>query len=174
MNPRRSIVGFGCIVVLAAGLSPAHAAPVSAPAGSLGLGEPLATRLPDDFIPDAVSARTPADAWVVGNPQVGSDDQQATLEHWNGHHWSPTAVPTMSTSFVDDVLALSSSDVWAVGRFPDSRHDVLHWDGRAWQPARSAGRGGMVALSGDSPADVWAVGESATHRAVAQHYDGHS
>lgn len=116
--------------------------------------------LPSDFVPVATSAISPSDVWLVGNPQYGSDDQQATFEHWNGNRWRQVPIPQLQRSFVSDVLAVSSDDVWAVGTFGDDR--ILHWDGSVWSAVAIAGMPAsaqLLSLSGEAADDVWAVGE---------------
>jgi len=96
--------------------------------------------------------------------------------------------PGLDQSRLYAVSALSSTDVWAVGRYflagGSGRALIEHWDGSQWSvvPAPTIGTGldalyGVAALA---PNDVWAVGENYTHSspnqysALAMHWDGSS
>jgi hypothetical protein len=91
--------------------------------------------------------------------------------HWNGHSWQRVPVPGPAHAVVglEDVLALSAKDVWAVGfsevGFNPDKTLVEHWNGTKWTivPSPSPGKKiagsdltGIVALS---PKNAWATGE---------------
>jgi hypothetical protein len=101
--------------------------------------------------------------------------------HWDGLRWSRVASPNPDPyTFLLEVDAHASDDVWAVGSSGDSNL-ILHWDGAAWTqvPAPSPGLNyntleGVVALGSN---DAWAVGNAAdqgvTSRVpVTLHWDG--
>ena len=89
----------------------------------------------------AVSAN---DVWAVG----GND--QPTAMHWDGTAWTTSDLPQVPIpegengfSYFNDVVAISSSNVWAVGRLywgsgeelrsgEHNRPVLMHWDGQAW------------------------------------------
>ncbi len=78
----------------------------------------------------------PDDVWAVG---VDYATGQSVAVHWDGATWTRTATPAFPDSAVlFDVVARSSSDVWAVGWSRDTDKQrpaglALHWDGTAWQ-----------------------------------------
>jgi hypothetical protein len=145
----------------------------------------------------AVTAASPTDVWAVGALQVldGGYYQTRTLtEHWDGSAWRVVASPnrTGSDSVLEDVVGLSASDVWAVGRSYQAGEAATlteHWDGRGWSVVASPNPGlsfndlqGVAALS---PSDVWAVGtlanghyndpsRPAPPRTLTEHWNGRS
>jgi len=122
-----------------------------------------------------VAALSSADLWIAENTRRGGQ-----LTHWDGATW--TAFPAISfartTETSNALLALSPSDIWAVGwaessgagTLKRSRLTTLHWDGRSWSsvPAPAFGRGiGKVSLRlirGVSPDAVWALGDYRRYR----------
>jgi hypothetical protein len=65
-----------------------------------------------------VSARAPNDAWVVG----ASNTAQVIIEHWNGSAWSAAQAsgPGLGFNNLNAVVAISASEVWAVGEYNDA------------------------------------------------------
>lgn len=136
---------------------------------------------------NAVSARTAADAWAVGQFQGAGDDAglQIFAERWNGAHWQQ--VPTPNIVRQDErLLGVSASgpnDAWAVGNtnsISAASHDTLaaYWDGTAWTitPTPTAASGGRLAslygVADLGPANAWAVGQGKDARPLAEHWDG--
>jgi hypothetical protein len=129
----------------------------------------------------AVDAAAADDAWAVGHslntPGEGEDfgGLAARADHWDGARWAATAVPAIDGAIdtaLEDVAAVASDDVWAVGRAQFlgvdefstvSRPLIVHWDGREWSavpapgvgPERVGSLAGIVVLAAD---DIWAVG----------------
>lgn len=131
---------------------------------------------PDAAILD-VAATGPADAWAVGvcGADGGTHDfvgQTPTgfVEHWNGHRWSPVAVP--ASGEYDVVQAVSPTDVWVASMAGDPSAagpaaspaampggaNVIHWNGTTWTVAqqgivRSASVYALAAAAGNA----WAL-----------------
>jgi hypothetical protein len=121
---------------------------------------------------DALSAD---DVWVVGvkfgaeyaPDTVGND---TLVEHWNGTRWSVLASPnaTRRANWLNGVVALSTSDIWATGYSEDATEGpktmTLHWDGAAWAivPSPNRGSAGNVLWGAgtDGTGGVWAAGHS--------------
>jgi hypothetical protein len=149
---------------------------------------------------NALSVRTPGDAWLVGdNPDTSPQEGQPVLtEHWNGTGWQIAYAPVPANTEAAGFLGVTASgpgDAWAVGwaQVVDSvsidpvtglknvvTHDaglLEHWDGTAWSqvalPA-SAVDVDLNAVTTAGPGDVWATGETSdgTDQPVALHYDG--
>ena len=98
---------------------------------------------------NAVSAISPADAWLVGdyctndNCQgsgcTGSDcgTETGLIEHWNGHVWAEVKSPDPSP-WINDLYGLTTdgaSDAWAVGVDQGTRGNkalTLRWNGKRW------------------------------------------
>jgi hypothetical protein len=104
----------------------------------------------------AVSGTAADDVWAVG-----AADRTGMIMHFDGRDWS--RVPAPSTRFpLSDVVALSPSDAWAVGR-----DRVLHWNGRKWNKVKApvTAANTVTALAAD---DVWVAGG----RGELVHFDG--
>jgi len=118
-----------------------------------------------------VSAASTTDVWAVGlsstqTPQNGVV-YSPLIEHWNGSVWSVAASPTLNsnTSSLSSVVAITASDVWAVGYSVGgaaSQSLVEHWNGRGWVVVNSPNVGQnnnvLDGVSAVSSRSVWAVG----------------
>jgi hypothetical protein len=138
------------------------------------------------------SAVSPGNIWAItGSPRGGS------VVHYNGIAWSkvPTAVSALADTQLDDVLAVSRSNVWVSGVTPADaaagRLVLAHWNGKRWkrfvapwpvqQTERFATDGELgvwipVVTGGDSPT-TWILHLSHTGRwtrteIAAGHGDG--
>jgi len=119
-----------------------------------------------------------SDIWAVGQRYGRTNpfgDTTLTL-HFNGRTWSSVRSPNpLSTAATDQnwltsVSAVSTRDVWAVGRY--GNHDVgpadatliEHWNGSRWlvvespNPAGSSHDNNLWGVTAVGPSDVWAVG----------------
>jgi hypothetical protein len=110
--------------------------------------------------------------------------ERPLIAHWDGTSW--TKSPDLGfQGTLNGVLAVSSSDAWAVG----SRHFaktftfrplIARWNGSTWRPATlpSLGRhsyGEFTDVAGSSATDVWAVGYRVGNVNAApliEHWDG--
>ena len=140
---------------------------------------------PPGFI-DGLAALSATDVWVAL-----ATDHGGRLAQWNGTAWTAVrAVDFVSTSATSNtLLAISSSDVWAVGlvaRFRGqaaaspaepsrSRMTTLRWDGRQWRsvPTPSLGPGtadvSLRLVRGVSSNDIWALGDYVRFRRKVIH-----
>ncbi len=127
----------------------------------------------------AVDARTPADAWAVGETSSGGETQPLIV-HWDGVAWTLSAVPSVTGGgSLFGVAAIRPDDVWAVGSTGDATAGLehalaLHWDGLAWTAAAlhvGQGRSLLADVSAVSSSDVWAVGYHHNGPLVV-HFDG--
>src|SRR5439155_368254 len=93
---------------------------------------PPETRLVDGAL-SAVSADSPRDAWAVGSGGGPSAIINPVIEHWDGSRWSVVPSPQVDPRYstLNDVLAISPNDVWAVGQEWDHSL-IVHWDGVSW------------------------------------------
>lgn len=105
---------------------------------------PLSENSTDQNWLTSVSAISANDVWAVGrygNHDLGPLDQ-TLIEHWNGTRWAVVPSPDPGGPLSDNdlwgVVAIASSDVWAVGGVgaflsPEfSSPLALHWDGSSW------------------------------------------
>jgi len=128
-----------------------------------------------------ISALASNDVWATGVAVFTT--YGAFIEHWNGSAWTLIPTPTfLNGNFLEDVLAISKHDVWAVGNVFNGSAFVSvieHWNGTKWklvnhpQPGTSSG---FAAVSGTSAKDVWAVGRyysgTSPNHTLIEHWNG--
>jgi hypothetical protein len=121
-----------------------------------------------------ISADSASDVWATGytyNVLDTADAVQPIVEHFNGTSWTLTDLPVPSGytyAAIANVLAISSTDIWATGYSTSGSTDVAlfeNFNGTSWtiEPAPSLsgyslGFNGMANVSGV----LWAVGYEAT------------
>ncbi|HEX8077179.1 MAG TPA: hypothetical protein VF511_05145, partial [Chthoniobacterales bacterium] len=120
-----------------------------------------------------VAAVASNDVWAVGGHGL------SVILRWNGAQW--TQVPRPPVNFnaqytnvahdLDDIAAIASNDIWAVG-WLDAQNGgsitlTMHWDGVQWtqipspnvpMPSGSFYSQRLEAVTAIAPNDVWAVG----------------
>ena len=132
-----------------------------------------------------VSGAALEDVWAVGVTLLPGGPARTLVERWQGRAWRTVPSPDRPSagSFLNAVVALSSSDAWAVGlsrtRGAPARTLIMHWDGRRWAITASPNAGGgdnsLVSVAAASPRDAWAVGyrdAKGVYRALVEHWDG--
>lgn len=128
-----------------------------------------------DYVePHGVTVLSPTDVWVVG----ASD--YAFVAHWDGAVWTRSLI--RDAQLFEDVVAIASNDVWAVGRLyvsPIYVTVIMHWDGLEWKvvpsPNRGTGDNFMNAVAASGTSNVWAVGSvtlSGISQTLIQHWNG--
>src|SRR2546421_1267902 len=133
----------------------------------------------------AVSAVSPNDVWAVGFSKDQNGNNPKTLtEHWDGSQWSIIPSPNVGTdSFLLGDVAISSSNVWAVGlgiRSSGGSALIEHWNGTKWSVVSSPNVASPFYSLGEARAisahDIWAVGNASDTRNVfhtlVEHWDG--
>lgn len=135
----------------------------------------------------SITALSPDNAWLVGSA-VGTDPRNSAgyrcfLMHWDGHQWSQTPAPLVQHQFceLDDITALSPTDIWAVGSSADlvtlhhsgsiefikvSQTLIEHWDGQQWSvvPAPSPGADRwLTQITASAANDIWTIGFLSQH-----------
>lgn len=134
---------------------------------------------------NAVSGDASNDVWAVGNYDDPVNGYQGLIEHWNGTSWSVVSSPTpagTAGNYLTGVVALSSTDAWAVGYTGIADTLIEHWDGSQWSvvpsPNPSQGANLLFAVTATSVTDVWAVGTYANaasdEEPLIEHWDGTS
>ena len=111
-----------------------------------------------------VSATALNDAWAVGGcGTVGF------VLHWNGKRWYAVASRLPATATLNGVVALSRTNVWAVGGTDPSpvvQHQtvIMHFNGDKWyrvaspNPNTGGGTNVLNGIAAASPTAMWAVG----------------
>jgi hypothetical protein len=133
-----------------------------------------------------VSVVSPGDVWAVGASLPSTGPARTLVERFQQGTWGTVPSPDrhLGSNFLNDVVALSASDAWAVGlsrtRGRPARTLVLHWDGQRWAitASQNAGPGdnALVSVAATSAQDVWAVGyrdAGRVYRSLVEHWDGH-
>lgn len=136
----------------------------------------------------AVSAvrNNPNDVWAVGSYLIGGTQHSIVL-HWDGITWSNVDLPaSIVNEGLYDVVALSATNIWAVGDNQSNKAFIAHYDGTTWTPFISdpvfpASQVYLNSISAVSPNDIWvsglAIGNVANPLAPAPyigHWDGQS
>ena len=108
-------------------------------------------------VPDAVSASSASDAWLVGRTSK-LHQTSALAAHWNGTSWSVVAVPS-GGSLLRSVVDISPTVAYAVGNTA-----AVQWNGTSWSAFAVPAPGGAApvnldAVAGDSASDVWITGQ---------------
>ncbi|HYK53141.1 MAG TPA: hypothetical protein VEV38_06395 [Candidatus Eremiobacteraceae bacterium] len=112
---------------------------------------------------------TPTDVWAVGLYYDTNNGQlQAFAEHWDGATWTAFTPPSLGvgTNVLNAVVANSTSDVWAFGRYVNTSglNSTLaeHWNGSTWSVVTTPNEGSLdtVFTSGvaNGTSNVWAAG----------------
>ena len=132
-----------------------------------------------------VDALASDDIWAVGQASgfgVGATTVPLAA-HWDGSSWTDVNVPSLANRHhsLDDVVAISHDDVWAVGDYRNiagAFHAVTyHWDGSEWSHVESpiehmAGDSGLDDVAATGPNDVWAIGGVLQGGVVLMHWNG--
>ena len=91
--------------------------------------------------------------------------------HWNGSIWRTVSVPSPETHRIsshfdlNNVLALASDNVWAVGSgYSNGQTLIRHWDGDVWSsvpsPQLTASNNHLYGIAAVTKDDIWAVGHA--------------
>lgn len=129
-----------------------------------------------------VTAVSATDVWAVGYYATTSGLYRTLTLRYNGTSWShvPSPNPTLGAAGLRGVVAVSASEVWAVGAQADItltyRMYVLRWNGTAWSSSSAPSTGGCVltAVSKAEPGNLWAVGgcQTTTYQTAIIHWNG--
>ena len=147
---------------------------------------PVPMKAPGAF--DAVSADAPDDVWAVGwwlpNGTSRRRADAATrplIAHWDGHTWTITRLAGRRSDSLEQVVAVTSTDVWVAGPglSMEGRPTVRHWDGAGWSAIRApfGPHDPAFVLAATSPTDAWAVGGILVRghvKPISAHWDGHT
>ncbi len=113
-----------------------------------------------------VAAVSDSDAWAVGYYANTAGLYRTLTLRWNGGGWNTVSSPspTLGGAGLRGVVAVSASEVWAVGIQVDItltyRMYALKWDGASWSTTTTPNTAGciLVAVAIATPGNLWAVG----------------
>jgi hypothetical protein len=140
----------------------------------------------------SISALPDGEAWAVGPDEAAPLGSETLIHRWDGSAWQRVPSPNgasgpQAVNALNDVAAISSDDVWAVGEFVESpgwgtnpsQVLVEHWDGSAWTiehaPSPLDRENQLNAVAVAAPDDVWAVGFAVAGNVATtliEHWDG--
>ena len=134
----------------------------------------------------AVSAVSTNDVWADGfTADKNGNNHKTLIEHWNGSQWSIVPSPNAGNqdNFLEGMIAVSTSNVWAVGLGINSSGGsalILHWNGSQWSVVPSSNPGStfysLTEARAVSANDIWAVGSAVNNNGVFQtlieHWNG--
>lgn len=166
------------LLALVAGILPTRAAPSLAGGREFQLSrcwQVIPNPGPSGADLGGISGTSPADIWAVVDQDT--DPEIPFIMHWDGTAWAVSPVGRIRNAVMDAVVAVSSTDVWAVGGMVDSV--AMHWDGVNWSkfatpyPGQESHLYDVVAITAD---DIWGVGVTTTFQGnlipLAMHYNG--
>lgn len=118
----------------------------------------------------SVAAIAPNDVWATATfttcgPFSGCSSSDG-LYHFDGSQWTIVPVPGVSNgSFLEDLSATASDNVWLVGSDAQSKTFVAHFNGTVWQrvasentPPSGSDIDRLLSVSALNSTEVWAVG----------------
>lgn len=126
-----------------------------------------------------VLALSRTDVWFAGN--VGGEDGDLVIEHWNGRgisvvpnhqrygiNWDP------QWDFnVQQLAGTRANSIWLLGYYNEDTY-LEHWNGSRWSQAEPPylNGGGWEAISARAKKDVWVVGDSDSGAGKIAHWNG--
>jgi hypothetical protein len=118
----------------------------------------------------------------VGYSTDSNFNNRSLTMHWDGATWSIVPSPAVGNDILYAVDAISSNDVWAIGRtkigYSSSRTLTLHWNGSTWtvvpSPNDSTTNNNLYGVAAVAANDVWAVGSAGSLKTLALHWNGAS
>jgi hypothetical protein len=118
----------------------------------------------------SVAVLSSTNVWAVGYYEDSSGNSQTLIEQWNGTKWSivPNPNPGASGNALNAVVAVSASDVWAVGYQVNSsgvqQTLIEQWNGKHWSVVSSPSPGSsantLAGVTAVSARNVWAIGSA--------------
>jgi hypothetical protein len=123
-----------------------------------------------------VAGSAPTDVWAVGYSRdlpYGNRARHSLIEHYNGSAWSRVPSPDVDTQTVlNGVVALSSTNAWAVGYASNQGAVVMHFDGNSWTATTLPNLSSLTAIAALSASDIWAAGFDAAGNVVLASWRG--
>lgn len=118
----------------------------------------------------SVAAIAPNDVWATATfttcGPFGGCSSYDGLYHFDGTQWTIVPVPGVGyNTFLEDLSATASDNVWLVGSDDQNKTFVARFDGTSWQrvasentPASSSDLDRLLSVSALNSTEVWTVG----------------
>jgi hypothetical protein len=109
-----------------------------------------------------IAGSAPTDVWAVGYSRdlpYGNRARHSLILHYDGSAWSRVPSPDVDTQTVlNGVVALSTTNAWAVGYASNQGAVVMHFDGHSWTATTLPQLSSLTAIVALSASDIWAAG----------------
>jgi hypothetical protein len=131
-----------------------------------------------------VADLAPNNVWSVGNINIGEQNPNQIIEHFDGTRWSVSPGPSFQPTdqpTLEGLTAISATNMWAagailttIGGFPSLFPLFEHFDGTSWTATidELTLNGFLFGISADATNDVWAVGTLSLGGTLIEHFDG--
>ena len=107
----------------------------------------------------AVTALAPGNVWAVGTTATSGSGWQPYVVRFDGTSWRRVATPLLAAGGqLNDIVALSPSNIVAVGSAGDGTSLVLHWNGSSWTREAAPTALALAGAAAVGPNTFWAVG----------------
>src|SRR5438132_2831712 len=131
-----------------------------------------------------VADLAPNNVWSVGNINIGEQNPNQIIEHFDGTRWSVSPGPSFQPSdqpHLEGLTAISATNMWAAGAILTTINGMQflfplfeHFDGTSWTATidESTLDGFIFGISAEATIDVWAVGTVALVETFIVQFDG--
>jgi hypothetical protein len=120
---------------------------------------------------ESASAVSATNIWAIGSSSEGPAGR--LLKHYNGTSWKPVTAAALSGLAFSGILALSSTNVWAMAENSSNEAELVHYNGSQWTSVTAPysgislsyfapdGQGGFWLDAFDTTAKTWVLHYSA-------------
>jgi hypothetical protein len=131
-----------------------------------------------------VADLAPNNVWSVGNINIGEQNPNQIIEHFDGTRWSVSPGPSFQPTdqpHLEGLTAISATDMWSAGAILTTINGMQflfplfeHFDGTSWTATidELTLNGFLFGISADATNDVWAVGTLSLGGTLIEHFDG--
>jgi hypothetical protein len=118
----------------------------------------------------SASAVSASNIWAIGSTSRGPCGDMLT--HYNGTTWQPVTVPALTGLLFSDILALSSTNVWAIaGNGNGGQAQLVHFNGTTWTSVKAPYSGMTLDFfAPDGHGGFWLDGSSRLSKTSVLHY----
>src|SRR6266436_6213273 len=119
-----------------------------------------------------VADLAPNNVWSVGNINIGEQNPNQIIEHFDGTRWGVSPGPSFQPTdqpHLEGLTAISATNMWAAGAILTTINGMQflfplfeHFDGTSWTATidESTLDGFLFGISADATNDVWAFGDT--------------